>query len=99
VVANGLELVRSAHAELEQARHRVRVSYRLQAERGGSMLDDVAEEHLMRYFFPDELGSLLAASGFEMVAAGAFPDIDAPLSTHTWNALIVARAVGDAYQP
>jgi len=89
---NGLELERTAVAELHEERHQVRVAYQLRAKHDGHVLDDLVEEHMMRYFFPEEIEVLLAACGFELVATGAFPEIDAPLSSETWNAMIVARA-------
>ena len=47
----------------------------------------------MRYFFAPELELILAASGFELVRLGAFPNLDDEPTEQTWNVALVARAI------
>lgn len=84
------ELVRTSWGELDAARARCTVTVELATESGEIVS---REEHVVRYFFPEELGRLLDASGFGLLRLGAFPDIDRPVDETTWNAAVVARAL------
>jgi len=84
------ELVRSVTAELDDERHLCRVRYELKRVDGGQVVEQADEEHLVRFFFREELRSLLEQSGFSLVRLAAFPAIDAEPDESTWNALVVA---------
>ncbi len=59
----------------------------------GRVVATVCEEHLMRYFFPQELRLLMTGAGFEIVTETAFPSVDDPPNETSWSAAAVARAV------
>jgi SAM-dependent methyltransferase len=79
---------RYARGSLDTLRNVVAVHYRL-VDSGGA---ETREVHTMRYFFADELRSLLDAAGFELVSLRAFPSLDRPLTDDDWNAFAVGRA-------
>jgi SAM-dependent methyltransferase len=79
---------RYAQASLDALRNVVAVDYRL-VDSGGA---ETRELHTMRYFFADELRSLLDAAGFELVSLTAVPSLDHPLTDDDWNAFAVGRA-------
>jgi hypothetical protein len=54
---------------------------------------ETTETHVVRYFFPQELESFLAAAGFRQERLSAFPDIDRPATDDTWNTFVAARAL------
>jgi hypothetical protein len=58
----------------------------------GRVVEQAEEEHVVRFFFADELATLLDRAGFSLVALSAFPDAESPPDESTWNALGVARA-------
>jgi len=60
--------------------------------RAGEVKQYYEETHRMRYFFPDELESMLAKKGLELMHLAPFPNVDDTLDDSTWNALGVARA-------
>ena len=86
------ELLRSVTAELEERGHLCRVRYELKRIEGERVVEQAEEEHLVRFFFPDELRSLLEVSGFSLVRLSAFPEIDSEPDETTWNAVGVAAA-------
>jgi SAM-dependent methyltransferase len=88
------ELLRSVTPELDEARHLCRVRYELTRVEGERVVEQAEEEHLVRFFFPDELESLLERSGFSLVRLTAFPEIDAEPDETTWNAVAVAVPSG-----
>lgn len=86
------ELVRTSSGELDALRDRCSVSIELATRRG----DVVArEEHVVRYFFPNELELLLDLAGFELLRLAAFPEIDRAADETSWNVFAAARAAGD----
>jgi SAM-dependent methyltransferase len=87
-------LLRSVRSELDQERHLCRVRYELKRVEGELVVEHAEEEHLVRFFFPDELASLLERSGFSLVRLAAFPEIDREPDETTWNALAVAVPSG-----
>ena len=77
--------------ELDEARLLCRI-YELKRVEGERVVEQAEEEHLVRFFFRDELASLLQRSGFSLVRLGAFPEVDSEPDDTTWNALAVASA-------
>ena len=92
VTEGDLRIIRTADGCLDRATGTVRVHYELAVHKDGRVVENASEDHVLRYFFPDALDSLLQDAGFEVVTRGAFPDLDVPLSEATWNAGVVARA-------
>jgi SAM-dependent methyltransferase len=87
------ELHRAATPVLDVPRHLCLVRYRLQLADGDGPLQEFAEDHPMRYFFPMELEQFLTASRFEPVHLSDAADLDAEPTLDTWNVLACARAV------
>ena len=86
------QVVRTAHAALDDARHTAAVHYQLHRVSGGRDVILTEETHTMRYFFPQELALYLDDAGFEMVALHAAGDEHTPPGDATWNVGFVARA-------
>jgi SAM-dependent methyltransferase len=84
------ELLRSVTAELDEERHLCRVRYELRRVEGERVVEQAEEEHLVRFFFRDELEALLERSGLSLVRLAAFPEVDLEPDEATWNALAVA---------
>jgi len=62
---------RRASPELDHKRHRVYVNYDIEIKNAtsGEIVRE-QEQHVVRYFFPDEVEDYLVASGFEVVRVG-----------------------------
>jgi hypothetical protein len=68
------------------------VSFNVWKFNGKKLLSETKEDHMMRYFFRQELELLLDRSGFKLAAIGAFPDYNQPPTEDTWNIVVVAKA-------
>ena len=71
---DGEEIVRSARPTLDLLAQTVRVDYRVSRRRGGVVVDEVEESHLLRFLFPGEVELLARAAGFEVVRVCPFLD-------------------------
>lgn len=86
------ELLRAATPELDQLRQLCRVRYELWHVEEDRISESAEEEHVIRFFFGNELRLLLSSSGFSLVRLSAFPDTDREPDETTWNVVVVARA-------
>jgi len=89
----GEKIVRRTNTHLDEARHLCSVKFDLEIWRGERKVDDVHEEHLMRYFFPDELQRFAAECGFVLKTLRNFPDWQQPVGETSWNAVGVFQAI------
>jgi SAM-dependent methyltransferase len=85
-------LLRAATPQLDQLRQLCRVRYELWHVEEDRVCDKAEEEHVIRFFFANELRLLLSHSGFSLVRLSAFPEIERQPDETTWNVVAVARA-------
>lgn len=83
---------RYARASLDPSRQLVSVRYRIVETAGETLVSETAEEHVMRYFFDDELRLLLRDAGFRTLSITAFPSLDQVVSESDWSIFVVAAA-------
>jgi len=89
----GERIVRLASSELDGEAETCTVSFQLRRMRGGSVIGETLEKHTLRYYDREPLRELLAASGFQMLHLGGFPDDQREPGETGWSAMCVARAV------
>ena len=89
----GGKLIRATHTELDVNACTAAVNFDLYAIAGDRLVTETKETHQMRYFFATDLALLMERAGFVLQKLSAFPDLDAPVGAHTWNAFAVATAV------
>lgn len=87
------KIIRVASGSLDTRCHLCTVDYRLWILDRTQLVDEVAESHVMRFFFPLELELFLDVAGFSLLRLGGFPDFAADPDASTWNVLALARAV------
>ena len=87
-------LTRTASTEIDVLRHLCMVDISLTVVKHDRVVNEVTEQHQMRFFFPQEIAVLLECTGFRLSRLGAFPDFDQPPSEDNWNAMFIARAEG-----
>jgi len=87
------KLVRRTDSTLDEARNLCTVHFELERFEGGKSAEIVREDHVMRYFFPEELDRFAAESGFAPVARRDFNDYRKPVTGVSWNVAGVFRAV------
>jgi SAM-dependent methyltransferase len=86
------EVIRTTQTQLDVPAHTADVKFMLWALEEGKVAARTVETHRLRYFFPQEFALLLSQSGFTQLSISAFPTLDAPPDTETFNAFVVARA-------
>ncbi|MGQ9501613.1 MAG: class I SAM-dependent DNA methyltransferase [Anaerolineae bacterium] len=93
IVHDGTErLIRITQPALDTEHNIVRVRFHIMHLRGREVIEEVDEEHVLRYFFRPELELFLEQTGFAMEHFCPFMQLDGKPSTHTWNVAMIARA-------
>lgn len=88
----GVRVIRFAEPHLDILRHICRVNYFLIVTQGRSILEEVEEEHVVRFFFPEEIRYHLEKSGFELLKLCSFPTLNVEPTEQTWNVAAISRA-------
>lgn len=87
---DGATITRRAVPDLQQESNQVAVSYEFEVLRGGSLESEFREMHVMKYYFPEYLASILEDHNMRIVkSCESFSDKG--LSTTTWSALYVVQ--------
>lgn len=92
VERDGLEVRRKASPRLNQRDQTCNVKYQLVVRRDGTIVDQLVENHVMRYFFPREMEYFLGQAGFGLELLSAFPRLDKEPTESDWEAMVVAVA-------
>jgi len=87
------KIIRVAKPSLNIEENVVTVSYHVFQIEGNKFINEVREDHRMRYFFRPEMDFFLSQSGLKGLHFCAFLQFDAPLNEKTWNVSLVARAI------
>jgi SAM-dependent methyltransferase len=87
------KLVRRTRSTLDEARHLCTVHFELERFEGAAHVQTVREDHVMRYFFPEELERFAARTGFAPEALRDFNDYRQNATAKSWNIVGVFRAV------
>jgi SAM-dependent methyltransferase len=93
-VADGpVSITRKTRAELDIPRHVCRVWFDLERRDADGNNETWQEEHVMRYYFEQDLKAALHQSQLDLVSLRRFPDDTAPADELAWNVIGVARAL------
>jgi SAM-dependent methyltransferase len=86
-------IVRYADSQLDESRHLCTVQYRIERWIGDKLAESASEQHVLRFFFPEEFGRLASDCGFVCAAIRDFQHWHLPASAGSWRAIGVFRAV------
>ena len=86
------KVIRAANTTLDVVKHTADVSFKLWALEHGRLVGETSETHHLRYFFPQEFALFLSCADFQLQSLSAFPSLDNPLTSDSWNALVVSSA-------
>ena len=86
-------IIRIAEPELDAPNHLCRVKYQLLVNQGNTLVDEISETHVIRYYFPQEMAHYLQSTGFEVLRICPFLDLDGKMDENTWNVAAIARAI------
>jgi len=87
-----IRITRKTRAFLDIPRHLCRVCFDLERTDAGGRTERWKEEHVMRYYFAEELELALRQNRLELLSLRSFPDDEAPADERAWNVIGVARA-------
>jgi SAM-dependent methyltransferase len=91
-VQNGARrLLRTSETTLDPVRHLARVHYHVVLFEGDRVAAEFREDHVVRYYFPQEMADALAIHDFELVHACPFLEPDRAIAPLDWNLTYVAR--------
>ena len=91
--ANGARILRLTRAELDSSDSTVNITYEVIVTQDDRIKDRFSDNHVMRFFFRNEINNLLQAHELEVLQFGTWQDADSPPTTNDWSALIVSRRV------
>jgi SAM-dependent methyltransferase len=83
---------RKTHAVLDQTRHLCRVTFDLERIEGEEQAERWQEEHVVRYYFREELELALDKNQLELLSLRGFPDDEIAADERTWNVIGIGRA-------
>ncbi len=86
-------LVRRTRSTLDEGRNLCTVHFELERFEGAAHVQTVREDHVMRYFFPEELERFAARTGFAPVSLRDFNDYRKAATAQSWNIVGVFQAV------
>jgi len=93
-VENGpAHISRKTQARLDLTRRLCHVTFDLALVDGAGRMERWQEEHVVRYYFHEEIESALGQNQLELVSLSGFPDFEAPADERTWNVIGVGRAL------
>ena len=84
-------MIRTSSTRIESDKRLCHVHFEI-SRTGGDVAKSWTEDHTLRYFFPDELRSVLKAADLELLDLLRFPEGDKPPDEQAWNMIGVARA-------
>lgn len=84
-------ILRSSTGDLDILHQIVTVHYRLWKIEANRFIEDISEEHKMRFFFPRELGVLFNNAGLDLKTIQDFIDIRKEPSEDSWNIWVIAE--------
>lgn len=85
-------ITRKTGADLDIERHLIFVTFDFERIDADGRTEEWQEEHIVRYFFPQELELALRQNQLDLLQLCGFPDSDAPADERAWNVVGVARA-------
>jgi SAM-dependent methyltransferase len=86
-------IVRCAESIMDETRHLCTVDYKVERWNENKLVVSAEEQHVMRFFFPQELQEIATDCGFACCAVRRFPDWRVSADADNWSAVCVFRAV------
>ena len=88
-----LRVVRFAEPHLDTLHHICKVNYHFMVIKENIVVYEGEEEHVVRFYFPEEIKHYLEESGFQLLKLCPFLDLNAQPNEKTWNVTTIAEAV------
>lgn len=90
---DGERTIRIAKPTMDTENNTVNVKYHILRLQQHKLVDEMHEDHLMRYFFMPEINFYMQQAGFNLLHTCPFAELENQLKEDNWNAMIIAQAV------
>jgi SAM-dependent methyltransferase len=89
-----VKIIRIANPTLRSFDHICEVNYKLIVlNKDNNTFNEFDEQHVVRFYFPQEIKHLLMDAGFEILKICPFLDLDRTVDETVWNIAVIAKAV------
>jgi SAM-dependent methyltransferase len=95
VTEDTTRIERETRTQLNLPRHLCHLYFDLKRTEADGKTVELTEEHVVRFFFPQELASMLQRSDLALMQLRSFPNEEQPADERAWNVIGVARALGE----
>jgi len=89
----GIKVLRKSNTTLDLVTQRALVKFNFDISRRGRKIETFTEEHLIRYFFIQEMHDLLLLNGFSILHKCPFLEPEVELLGTEWNVSFVVKAL------
>lgn len=89
-----MRLFRTAEPTLDAFNQVCKLKNRVLISQNRTIIDEVEETHVSRFFFPREIARFWEEAGFDIVKICPFLDLEGKVDENVWNITVVARAKG-----
>lgn len=90
---DGIEIIRISETTIDRISQLATVKFNFMVIDNDRLIKEFDEEHLIRYFFLQEMVDILHANNFEVVSRCPFMDIKRDVTASDWNVTYVVRKV------
>ncbi len=91
VKGNDIIVERIGKTKIDPIKQLCWVNYHCSVYQDKKKIDDFKESHELKFFFIEEIKNYLADSGFEVLAAGPFLQINKPITEKDWDINFIVR--------
>jgi SAM-dependent methyltransferase len=89
-----VRIIRIANPKLRSFDHICEVNYKfIVLRKGNNKFTEFEENHVVRFYFPQEMKQFLSQSGFEILKICPFLNLAGNVDETVWNIAVVAKAV------
>ena len=89
-----MKIIRIATPKLRSFDHVCEVNYQLVVlNKENNIFNEFEENHIVRFYFPQEIKYFLSQAGFEVLKICPFLDLNGVVDETVWNIAVIAKAV------
>jgi len=92
VEKEGVRVIRYVVPRLDAFRHVCETNYHLIITKNKSIVDEIREKHMVRFFFPQEIRHYLEENAFKLIKMCPFLNLNAKPSEKDWNVAAISQA-------
>lgn len=91
VVSEDIKIVRKTKSSLFKESNNITVDFNFDLFKNDKIIDTFSENHELRYFFIDEMKSIISRHNFKLIHSCPFNEIEKSLDPFDWNVTFVVK--------